>query len=270
MNLKNITKALLYTIYDIRLLRRLQAGPFPKHLGVILDGNRRYAKSIGLSAGEGHKLGAKKVRSLLTWCGEFKIPVVTLWVFSTQNFSRDPEEVKTLMQLFIDQANSMKTDGEFIKNDIRVRVLGRRDDLPTDVQEALTDLETTTANRKGMLVQLALGYGGREEIVDAVKSYLSNWFNRSDMSQRTSAQQFQAAADALTEAELTKYMYNSEVVDPDFIIRTSGEVRLSGFLLWQAAFSEYYFLDVNWPGFRRVDFLRALRSFQLRQRRFGK
>jgi len=262
MTLKSLTKAFLYTLYDIRLLRRLQSGPFPKHLGVILDGNRRYAKSIGLSAGDGHKLGAKKVRALLTWCGEFKIPVVTLWVFSTQNFSRDPDEVKTLMQLFIDQADSMKVDGEFIKNDIRVRVLGRRDDLPEDVQSALKDLEETTANRKGMLVQLALAYGGREEIVDACKNYML----ASDKLGLTMS----AAAEAMNENSLSKHMYNGDVPDPDFIIRTSGEVRLSGFLLWQAAFSEYYFLDVNWPGFRRVDFLRALRSFQVRQRRFGK
>lgn len=260
--LKNLIKSFLYAVYDIRLQKRLASGPFPKHLGVILDGNRRHAKALGLSASDGHRLGAKKVRSLLTWCGEFKIPVVTLWVFSTQNFSRDPEEVKTLMQLFIDQANAMKTDEEFIKNDIRVRVLGRRDDLPDDVKRALDDLESTTANRKGMLVQLALAYGGREEIVDACKNYILE-SHRQGIS-------MSAAAEQISEEALSKQMYNGEVADPDFIIRTSGEVRLSGFLLWQSAFSEYYFLDVNWPGFRRVDFLRALRSFQTRQRRFGK
>lgn len=262
MSIKQVIKSLLYSIYDFRLQHRLKAGPFPKHLGVILDGNRRYAKALGLSAEEGHKLGAKKVRELLTWCGEFKIPVVTLWVFSTQNFSRDPDEVKTLMQLFIDQANAMKVDETFIKHDIRVRVLGRRDDLPEDVKRALNDLETTTAGRKGMLVQLALAYGGREEIIDACKNYL---LEASHQGLSTSA-----AAAAMSENSLSKHMYNGEVVDPDFIIRTSGEVRLSGFLLWQSAFSEYYFLDVNWPGFRKVDFLRALRSFQTRQRRFGK
>jgi short-chain Z-isoprenyl diphosphate synthase len=262
MKIKAFIKAFLYSLYDIRLHRRLQTGPFPKHLGVILDGNRRYAKAIGLSASDGHKLGAKKVRELLTWCGEFKIPVVTLWVFSTQNFSRDPEEVKGLMQIFIDQANAMKTDEEFIKNDIRVRVLGRRDDLPDDVKRALDDLEQTTKDRKGMLVQLALAYGGREEIVDACKNYILE-SNKQGLS-------MSAAAESISEDSLHKHMYGGDVSDPDFIIRTSGEVRLSGFLLWQSAFSEYYFLDVNWPGFRRVDFLRALRSFQLRQRRFGR
>ncbi len=261
-SLKRIVKSLLYSIYDVRLQKRLQPGPFPKHLGVILDGNRRFAKSIGLSPSDGHKLGAKKVRSLLTWCGEFKIPVVTLWVFSTQNFARDPEEVKTLMQLFIDQATAMKSDEEFIKNDIRVRVLGRRDELTDEVKQALDDLEQTTKDRKGMLVQLALAYGGREEIVDAAKSYML------DAAKQGSS--LIAAAEAMTEESLSKHLYSGDVPDPDFIIRTSGEVRLSGFLLWQAAFSEYYFLDVNWPGFRRVDFLRALRSFQLRKRRFGK
>lgn len=260
--IKNLVKTVLYTIYDLRLMRRLDGGPVPKHLGVILDGNRRYAKSLGLSAADGHKLGAEKVKSLLRWCGEFKIPVVTLWVFSTQNFFRDPEEVKALMQLFIDQAKAMKTDEEFQKNGIRVRVLGRREDLPNDVKAAMIDLEETTKDRKGMLVQLALAYGGREEIVDAVKGYLSTAEKRG-LSLHDAAQQ-------VTEASLSQNLYGSDVPDPDFIIRTSGEVRLSGFLLWQSAFSEYYFLDVNWPGFRRVDFLRALRSFQLRQRRFGK
>ena len=262
MTLKKIVKAFLYTVYDLRLLRRLQDGPFPKHLGVILDGNRRYAKSIGLSAGEGHKLGAKKVRSLLTWCGEFKIPIVTLWAFSTQNKSRAPEEVEALMKLFTEQAKSMLHDEEFERNDIRVKVLGRRDDLPDYLQSALRELESTTANRKGMLVQLALGYGGREEIVDAMKNYL--------LEADAGGISLQTAASELNEQAISDHLYNGDVPDPDFIIRTSGEVRLSGFLLWQAAYSEYYFLDVNWPGFRRVDFLRALRSFQTRQRRFGK
>jgi short-chain Z-isoprenyl diphosphate synthase len=262
MALKHFLKSLLYTVYDFRLLKSLAGGPMPKHLGVILDGNRRHAKALGLSAADGHRLGAKKVRSLLTWCGEFKIPVVTLWVFSTQNFSRDPAEVSALMQLFIDQAESMKTDPEFIKHDIRVRVLGRRDELPDDVKRALTELETTTANRKGMLVQLALAYGGREEIVDACKEYM--------LAAASQGKDLTQAAAGLNEGSLSEHMYGVDVPDPDFIIRTSGEVRLSGFLLWQSAFSEYYFLDVNWPSFRRVDFLRALRSFQARQRRFGK
>lgn len=262
MSLKNLIKAALYTVYDVRLLRKLQVGPFPKHLGVILDGNRRFAKASGLPVQEGHRLGAKKIRQLLQWCGEFKIPVVTLWVFSTQNFSRDPDEVSALMQLFIDQAQAMQTDEEFLKHGIRVKILGRIDALPTDVQAALRDLENTTAHRQGMLVQLALAYGGREEILDAVKGYLGD-------KAKTSAS-FADAIEQLTEDEFSKHLYNGGVPDPDFIIRTSGEVRLSGFLLWQSAFSEYYFLEVNWPGFRRVDFLRALRSFQLRQRRFGK
>lgn len=172
MLLKNLFKAGLYTAYDLRLLRKLQSGPFPKHLGVILDGNRRFAKASGLPVHEGHRLGAKKIRQLLQWCGEFKIPVVTLWVFSTQNFSRDPSEVSALMQLFIDQARAMQTDEEFIKHQIRVKILGRIDELPQTVQTALRDLESATADRQGMLVQLALAYGGREEILDAVKGYL--------------------------------------------------------------------------------------------------
>jgi short-chain Z-isoprenyl diphosphate synthase len=255
---KRLIKFFLYEIYERRLGDKLKAGPIPKHLGVILDGNRRFAKSLGVETSEGHRLGAKKVRSLLQWCGEFRIPVVTLWAFSTQNKSRDPQEVAALMDLFTEQARTMLHDEEFERNDIRVKVLGRRDDFPVELQEALNELEQATAKRKGMLVQLALGYGGREEIVDAVKSYL------------TSAPSLPGAIESLNEEVITQHLYSHDVPDPDFIIRTSGEVRLSGFLLWQAAYSEYYFVDVNWPGFRRVDFLRALRSFQSRQRRFGK
>jgi short-chain Z-isoprenyl diphosphate synthase len=260
--MKRLLKYLLYLVYEKRLAKRLLLGPAPKHLGVILDGNRRYAKALGLPVAEGHKYGAKKVKQLFAWCIEFKIPVVTVWGFSTQNFSRDADEVKALMDLIVEQANAMRVDEDFKKNQIRVKVIGRVDQMPAEVQEALTKLETSTAERKGMLVQLALGYGGREEIVDAAKAYLST--------AEKSGKTFQESIDGLTEESLSQNLYSSDVADPDFIIRTSGEVRLSGFLLWQAAYSEYYFLDVNWPAFRRIDFLRALRSFQARQRRFGK
>jgi len=260
--MKKILKFILYLVYEKRLAKKLLLGPAPKHLGVILDGNRRYAKSLGLPVAEGHRLGAKLIKQLLSWCIDFKIPVVTLWVFSTQNFSRETSEVTAIMNLFIEQANAMRTDEDFKKNDIRVRVIGRKDLLPEDVRRALDNLETETADRKGMLVQLALGYGGREEIVDAAKAYLST--------AEKMGKSLHDAIDGLTEESLSTHLYSGDVPDPDFIIRTSGEVRLSGFLLWQAAYSEYYFLDVNWPAFRRIDFLRALRSFQARQRRFGK
>ncbi len=260
--MRSLVKHILYLVYEKRLSKRLKLGPVPKHLGVILDGNRRYAKALGLPIVDGHKYGAKKVKELLSWCVEFKIPVVTLWVFSTQNFARDPKEVEALMELFVEQAKAMLVDPAFIEHGIRVKVLGRRDGLPEHVRMALYELERTTADRQGMLVQLALGYGGREEIVDAAKAYLST--------AEQAGKSLHDAIDGLTEDSISSNLYNGDVPDPDFIIRTSGEVRLSGFLLWQAAYSEYYFLDVNWPAFRHVDFLRALRSFQSRQRRFGK
>ncbi|MFA5945493.1 MAG: polyprenyl diphosphate synthase [Patescibacteria group bacterium] len=259
---KAIVKRILYEVYERRLAQKLLLGPAPRHLGVILDGNRRYAKSLGLPIVEGHKYGAKKVKQLFSWCIEFKIPVVTVWGFSTQNFSREPSEVKALMDIIVEQAKAMMLDEDFKKHDIRVKVIGRTEQMPEEVQRALAELETTTAERKGMLVQLALGYGGREEIVDAAKAYLT--------SAEQSGKSFGEAVNGLTEESLSANLYSCNVPDPDFIIRTSGEVRLSGFLLWQAAYSEYYFLDVNWPAFRRIDFLRALRSFQARQRRFGK
>ena len=260
--MKKIIKYILYLVYEKRLATKLLLGPAPQHLGVILDGNRRFAKALNLPVAEGHKYGAKKVKDLLRWCIEFKIPVVTVWGFSTQNFSRDAAEVQALMDLIVEQANAMRVDEDFKKNDIRVKVIGRVDQMPPEAREALSKLETSTAERKGMLVQLALGYGGREEIVDAAKAYLST--------AEKAGKSLHDAIGGLTEETLSTHLYSGDVPDPDFIIRTSGEVRLSGFLLWQAAYSEYYFLDVNWPAFRRIDFLRALRSFQQRQRRFGK
>ncbi len=260
--MKKIIKYILYLVYEKRLATKLLLGPAPQHLGVILDGNRRFAKALNLPVAEGHKYGAKKVKDLLRWCIEFKIPVVTVWGFSTQNFSRDAAEVQALMDLIVEQANAMRVDEDFKKNDIRVKVIGRVDQMPPEAREALSKLETSTAERKGMLVQLALGYGGREEIVDAAKAYLST--------AEQTGKSLHDAIGGLTEETLSTHLYSGDVPDPDFIIRTSGEVRLSGFLLWQAAYSEYYFLDVNWPAFRRIDFLRALRSFQQRQRRFGK
>ncbi len=252
----------VYELYEKLVERELQkGGALPKHLGVILDGNRRYAKELGLRPSEGHRHGAETVKSLIRWCRSLNIPVVTIWVFSTQNFSRSSEEVSDLMKLFIDQANAMAEDKAMEEHGIRVKIIGRRDMLHEDVRDAWDALEKKTEHRTGMLLQVALAYGGREEVVDAVKKYLQ--------AQEEEGASIATARERLTEEELSHFVYTASVPDPDFIIRTSGEVRMSGFLLWQAAYSEYYFVDVHWPAFRKIDFLRALRSYQSRQRRFG-
>lgn len=253
----------LYWGYEERLLKDIRRlGIVPKHLGLILDGNRRYAKELGLPVAQGHKMGLEKAYDVLDWCWQLKIPTVTLWVFSTENFGREAGEVQALMGLFVEAAKSMLNDERIHRNKVRVRAIGDRSRFPADVLEALADLEERTQGYDGMLLQIAMGYGGRAEIVEAVRKLVRAC--PADLGDR------EGLAACVTEEAIGQHLYTAGVDDPDFIIRTSGEVRLSGFLLWQAAYSEYYFVDVFWPSFRRVDFLRAIRAYQGRQRRFGK
>lgn len=248
--------------YENRLERLVRAGgTLPKHLGVILDGNRRYARMHGLVSREGHEHGAKNIRSLIAWCNALHIPVLTLWAFSVQNFSRSAEEVADLMGLFTRQAQAMMVDADLEREQIRVRFIGRKTMLPQDLQDAMRALEEHTASRTGMLVHIALAYGGREEIIDAARTYL--------LEQETRGATLTHAREALSEQALSRTMYSANVPDPDLVIRTSGEIRLSGFLLWQAAYSEYYFSRVHWPAWKKYHFLRALRAYQVRKRRFG-
>jgi short-chain Z-isoprenyl diphosphate synthase len=253
----------LYWGYEERLLKEIRkAEVVPKHLGLILDGNRRYARELNLPVAQGHKLGLDKAFTVLEWCLQLNIPTVTLWVFSTENFKRDQAEVEALMNLFVEAAERMLNDPRIHDNQVRVRVIGDRTRFPDGVLKALGALEARTADYKGMLLQIAMGYGGRAEIVEAVRSLVKAC--------PAGVEDRAGLAACVTEEAIGEHLYTAGVADPDFIIRTSGEVRLSGFLLWQAAYSEYYFVDVFWPSFRRVDFLRAIRTYQGRQRRFGK
>ena len=243
----------LYWLYEKRLLREVKRGPMPRHLGLILDGNRRYARALGLSPTKGHEFGVQKAYEVLEWCLEMGIKTVTVWVFSTDNFKRPPEEVETLMNLFLREAERMAEDHRILEHQVRVRFIGRREGFSPEVVRAIERLERRTEGHRGMFLNIAMGYGGREEIVDAVKRLL-----------------LEAEARGLTPEDIARHLYTAGLPDPDFIIRTSGEIRLSGFLLWQSAYSEFYFADVLWPEFRKIDFLRALRSYQARERRFGR
>jgi len=263
LSVVNAVSSPLYWLYERRLRRDILAnGHLPKHIGIIMDGNRRFAKAAGLDVKAGHDYGAGKAREVLDWCLELGIKHVTLWGFSTENRGRAPEEVSHLHELFAEQARSLLNDERLHANRVRLRVIGDIDDFPAAAKQALRDMEAATEAYDGMSVNVALGYGGREEIVDAVKRLLTeeggNGATPRELAERISA-------DAIT-----RYLYTAGLPDPDFVIRTSGEVRLSGFLLWQTAYSEFYFCDANWPEFRKVDFLRALRSFQARERRFGR
>jgi short-chain Z-isoprenyl diphosphate synthase len=252
----------LYWYYERRLLGEVKRGPMPRHLGLILDGNRRYARALGLPPTKGHEFGVHKAYEVLEWCLELGIKTVTVWVFSTDNFKRPPEEVETLMNLFLREAERMAEDHRILENQVRVRFIGRREGFSPGVIQAIERLERRTEGHGGMFLNIAMGYGGREEIVDAVKGLL-----REAEAQGLSPG---ALAERLSPEDIARHLYTSGLPDPDFIIRTSGEVRLSGFLLWQSAYSEFYFVDVLWPEFRKIDFLRALRSYQARERRFGR
>lgn len=253
----------LYWWYERRVEREVRAsGRLPQHLGLILDGNRRFARVMGVERGVGYEFGVDKAHEVLAWCLELGIPHATIWVLSTDNVRRDPEEVRHLMRLFEREARHLAVDRRIHENRVRVRAIGQHEGFPAEVLGALRDLEEATAHHDGMLLNIAVGYGGREEIVDAVRAHL-----RQELAAgKTLAQ----AADELGTAHIGAHLYTAGVPDPDFIIRTSGEVLLSGFMLWQSVYSEFYFCDAYWPGFRKVDFLRALRSFQERERRFGK
>jgi short-chain Z-isoprenyl diphosphate synthase len=253
----------LYWLYERRLLAQVRAGGrLPRHVGVIMDGNRRFARALGIDATAGHDHGADKARDVLEWALELGIPHMTLWGFSSDNRGRPPDEVAHLHSLFAAQAREFLTDERLRAHEVQVRVIGDIEDFPDDTKAALHALEASTAHHERLHLHVALGYGGREEIVAAVRRLLQERADAGDS--------LPEAADSLSAEDIERHLYTAGTPDPDFVIRTSGEVRLSGFLLWQTAYSEFYFCDAFWPEFRKIDFLRALRSFQQRERRFGR
>lgn len=255
-------KNLLYRVYERQLLNDVRRRPIPRHVGLIQDGNRRYAREAGLSEPrEGYLLASVKTEEVLTWCVTLGIPVVTLWWLSTENLTREPDEVATILRV-IEQKMAEWMQGGFVQQlRIRVRPIGKLELLPASTLQILRGIDSTTQHHDRMLVNVGVGYGGRQEIVDAVRRYLQERFMRRDSPEEILRE--------LTPEALDKFLYTYDCPDPDLIIRTSGEVRLSGFMLWQSAYSEFYFCDAYWPAFRKIDFLRAIRSYQRRERRFG-
>jgi short-chain Z-isoprenyl diphosphate synthase len=253
---------LLYRLYERRLaadLRR-RAG-LPRHVGVILDGNRRWARELGMTSEAGHRRGADRIDDLLDWARELGIPVVTLWLLSTENLTRrDPEELAALLPIIEDKVAQLATEPG--PHAWRVVPVGQLWALPERTRTRLLAAEASSRHHTGGVVHVAVGYGGREEIADAVRRLLGEYADKGlDLAE---------ASALVSPDEIARHLYTAGVADPDLIIRTSGEVRLSGFLLWQSAHAEYYFSDTFWPGFRKVDFLRALRSYAQRGRRFGR
>lgn len=256
VRMRNKLRRLAVRLYTRRVEGRLDTARAPKHIGVILDGNRRWAKAAGGTARQGHEAGAAKIRELLGWCAETEVEVVTLWLLSTDNLARDPEELNPLLSIVEGAVRDLATDGRW-----RVNHVGAMDVLPERTRQVLREAEDLAGRRDGILVNVAVGYGGRQEITDAVRSLLAK--------RAADGQTLDQVADSLGVEDISEHLYTRGQPDPDLVIRTSGEQRLSGFMLWQSAHSEYYFCEVYWPAFRKVDFLRALRDYAARHRRYG-
>ena len=246
----------LYGLYERRLAAGLPRDRVPRHVGVILDGNRRWARSIGLSSATGHRAGADKIAELLEWSEDIGVEVVTLWMLSTDNLSRDPEELGPLLEIIEQAVRNLAATKRW-----RLQPMGALDLLPEQTARALKDAETATEGVVGLHVNVAVGYGGRHEIADAVRSYL-----RENAAKGASLDDLAAAFDV---QHIAAHLYTKGQPDPELVIRTSGEQRLGGFLLWQSAHSEFYFCEAYWPSFRKVDFLRAVRAYAARERRLG-
>ena len=252
--IRNAVKSLLYPLYEKRIVRHLDFSQTPHHVGVILDGNRRWAAEKSAQTSTGHAAGAKKIVEFLGWCEEADVKVVTLWLLSTDNFKRTEAELTALLEIIGEAVDALASTGRWT-----IKPVGALELLPQWLQEKLRTIPQSTSPR--LEVNMAIGYGGRREIVDAVKSYLN------DQGERGAT--LKQATDALTVDGISQFLYTAGQPDPELLIRTSGEQRLGGFLLWQSAHSEFYFCEAYWPDFRRVDFLRALRSYSERHRRLG-
>lgn len=253
----------IYLVYEKRLDRQVARRPPPRHIGLVLDGNRRYAMREGLGhAHAAYRLGAQKLDQVIEWCVGLSIPAVTLWVCSTDNLARPPDQVAGLLAAVEEKMRALVKDPHIHSHRIRVRAIGRLEQLPASTRAALRAAEQATSGYDGMLLSIAVAYGGREEIADAVRGLVAEAAERGT----TLAE----LAETVTPEAIARHLYLAAAPEPDLIIRTSGEVRLSGFLLWHSATSEFYFSDVLWPAFRRIDFLRAVRAFQERSRRFGR
>ncbi len=247
----------LYAGYERRLLKEVMHYPRPKHVAVIMDGNRRYAQKMGLENAAGHIKGRGKLEQMLEWCLSLDIRVLTVYAFSTENLNRAPHELEALFELFERSFIEAGDDPRVHEHKIRIRALGRLKLLPDNLQKAIRYAEGKTAEYDQYFYNIAVAYGGREEILSAVRRIASD------------AVEGELDPKDIDEQTIASYLLTADLPDPDLILRTSGEERVSNFLLWQLAYAELYFTDVFWPAFRKVDFLRAIRSYQRRQRRFG-
>lgn len=246
-------------IYERRITQLLDPDRIPGHVAIICDGNRRWAREAGFEdVSHGHRVGAQRIADMLGWCADLGIGAVTIYLLSTENLSRESDELDALMEIVPDIVDEISdVDAQW-----RVRIVGNLDPLPNAVANRLREASKRTEGAADMIVNVAVGYGGRQEIVDGVQTLLREALERGASREEM--------IEEVTVEGIDSHLYTSGTPDPDLVIRTSGEQRLSGFLLWQSAYSEIWFTDAYWPEFRRVDFLRALRDYTARNRRFGK
>ena len=249
----------LYSLYESRLRATLDESRLPRHIAVMADGNRRWAREAGFDdVSHGYRAGATKIAELLTWCDELGIDVATIYLLSTENLSRDASELEELLQVIADVVDEITGPGR----NWEVRIVGRIEVLPAPIAARLRAAEKASVGRPGCKVNVAIGYGGRHEIADAARDLVAQLI--------ADGKSGQELVEGMTVEAIGEHLYTSGQPDPDLVIRTSGEQRLSGFLLWQSAYSEIWFTEAYWPAFRRIDFLRAMRDYGARNRRFGK
>lgn len=244
-------------VYEKVLMEQVLKSEVPMHIGIITDGNRRYARELGMTANEGHIQGKMKLEEVLQWCMDTGVRIVTVYGFSTENFRRDRKEVEFLFHLINDSLLDLLEDKRIYENKIRVKVIGEFKRLPQFLLDTIRKVEETTRGFRNFRFNIAVGYGGREEIINAMKKMYAE------------IQDGKFSINDVTEEKFREYLYDNSLPDPDLILRTSGEERISNFLLWQSAYSELYFSDVNWPDLKKVDFLKAIIAYQTRKRRFG-
>ena len=253
---KQKLRSAVYGLYERRLARSLSPDRMPRHIGVIIDGNRRWARATGDPVSRGHEAGADKITEFLGWCDEVGVKVVTVWMLSTDNLTRPADELEPLLRIIEQTVEELTSIGRW-----RIHPVGALDLLPGATAEVLKGAEAATQNIEGMLVNVAVGYGGRRELADAVRSLL--------LEEAAKGISIEELAERVDVEHIAEHLYTKGQPDPDLVIRTSGEQRLGGFLLWQSALSEFYFCEALWPDFRHVDFLRAIRNYAQRERRFG-
>lgn len=245
-----------YKAYEGHVSKGLKSENIPKHVAIMMDGNRRYSRKINKNAAEGHKSGANTLIKVMNWCIELGIEIITVYALSINNLKRPKEEVEGLMKLFQKEFEEVTKNSQIHKNEVKIKAVGNLDLLPENVRNAIRIAEESTASYDKRILNFAIGYDGRIEIVDAIKE-ISKGIKDGILD-----------INDIDEDLVSENLHTTGLEDPDLIIRTSGEERLSGFLLWQSSYSELYFCDNLWPEIRKLDILRAVRSYQDSERRF--